>query len=875
MRRSWLAALRDGFLRGQQSRTRRRQRLAGGVQDLLSGGISRIVEHLEARTLLSVVNSTGTITITEGSGNNTVQIGLDATGQNLQIYENTSATGTPTLQTAASGVSLIVMTGNTGNDQLILDYSHGSPTPFETLLTFDGGTGTNTLVLQGGSIIGPEAVTSSASDSGIIDLEGGAISYHGVATIDDTVAASDVSWRGSSSAETIAFGNGATIGGTQTTAITTTGSPTTVPYNFANKSLVIVDGNGGGDTFNINNSTPAVGLTHANFYGSNATDTFNVTPSATVLYNVNGAYGLSSTTGSDVLNLNFAGATNAQQTASYLNGVYIGSVNFDNREPVGFAYVDSITPSTNLQQSSLSAPATAVQGAIVTYALTVGNSGQDAAPNLTLTDVIPVGMTFVSANFTSGTGSFTNGTLTWNAGTIAVNAAVSGSIKLRATATGSITNTVSFASDSIQGGASSLSAATTITPAPPAPIITQGIALTASMLVPTGNQTLATFTDAASGVTASGFSATINWGDGSSSSTGTISLANGVFAITGPSHTYATAGSFVRIITLLQSSTLVATITDTVVVTDPPIVGTASSLNTVQFAGLSNAVVATFQHGANTQSPGSYYALIRWGDGAITAGTITLSGGSYTVTGSHTYNTAGAFAVVVTISEGQISGQISSSVSVTPGGTDNQRFVAAVYRALLHREVDSFALSAWSGLISSGTSRTAVVQYIENSSEYQTGVIQNIYQTYLGRTLSGGALAGPLAFMQSGGTAEQLTASLIGSQEYFVNRGGNTNAGFVTAVYHDLLHRTPDSAGLTAWTNALVGGLTPLQLATGFLASTEYQSVLIRGYYTTYLGHAANQPAVDYWVGVLRQSGRDDQVIASILGSTEYFQRVT
>jgi len=56
------------------------------------------------------------------------------------------------------------------------------------------------------------------------------------------------------------------------------------------------------------------------------------------------------------------------------------------------------------------------------------------------------------------------------------------------------------------------------------------------------NGTVATFTDANPGAPASDFTATINWGDGTSSSPGTASGSGGQFAVSG-SHTYATFGS--------------------------------------------------------------------------------------------------------------------------------------------------------------------------------------------------------------------------------------------------------------------------------------------------------------------------------------------
>ena len=53
-------------------------------------------------------------------------------------------------------------------------------------------------------------------------------------------------------------------------------------------------------------------------------------------------------------------------------------------------------------------------GDLVTYTITVHNAGPDDATNVTLSDVLPTGLTFVS----SPTGTYNAGTITWNIGTI-------------------------------------------------------------------------------------------------------------------------------------------------------------------------------------------------------------------------------------------------------------------------------------------------------------------------------------------------------------------------------------------------------------------------------------------------------------------------
>lgn len=65
-------------------------------------------------------------------------------------------------------------------------------------------------------------------------------------------------------------------------------------------------------------------------------------------------------------------------------------------------------------------PATAVKGSNITYSLCYDNLKNTApVPNVTITDTLPSGVTFVSA---SGGGTFSGGTVTWNIGTVAAQA---------------------------------------------------------------------------------------------------------------------------------------------------------------------------------------------------------------------------------------------------------------------------------------------------------------------------------------------------------------------------------------------------------------------------------------------------------------------
>jgi len=179
--------------------------------------------------------------------------------------------------------------------------------------------------------------------------------------------------------------------------------------------------------------------------------------------------------------------------------------------------------------------------------------------------------------------------------------------------------------------------------------------------------TVATFTDPDTNATAAEYSALINWGD-SNSSAGTISGGSGNFSVSG-THIYAEEGTY----------HVTVTITDT---DNPSNTATANSTANVADAALTaapacsatsllsyNGLTATFTDAAGPLfgTLSDFSATINWGDGNITAGTVTGANGAYAVSGSHTYATTGTFTITTTIKD--VGGQTVTTSCNTLGFT--------------------------------------------------------------------------------------------------------------------------------------------------------------------------------------------------------------
>jgi hypothetical protein len=99
----------------------------------------------------------------------------------------------------------------------------------------------------------------------------------------------------------------------------------------------------------------------------------------------------------------------------------------------------------------------------------------------------------------------------------------------------------------------------------------------------------------------------------------------------------------------------------------------------------------------------------------------------------------------------------------------------------------------------------------------------------------------------------------------------NLDLAFVTGLYHLVLGRGPDTAGLTSWVNGLQGGaLDFAQVVSGFYHSEEYFTRLVESYYEGFLDRAGEESGVAGWVHAL-QSGRSAQDVArAFFASPEY-----
>jgi hypothetical protein len=201
----------------------------------------------------------------------------------------------------------------------------------------------------------------------------------------------------------------------------------------------------------------------------------------------------------------------------------------------------------------------------------------------------------------------------------------------------------------------------------------------------------------------------------------------------------------------------------------------------------------------------------------------------------------------------------------------NTAFVASVYKDLLGRAVDPGA-QTWVTALNNGAAPQSIVLGIEGSTEYLTDQVTALYLRYLNRQPDPQGLQTWLNDLQTGQTLEQVAEGIVSLPEFFQDHG-STNSGYVTALYQEVLGRTPSAGEVNGWVAQMTGGATTLDVAVGFFTSTEYRTNLVDAYYETYLFRAPDAAGLTNWMNQLAQGVTDQEVLAGIFGSPEGFSK--
>src|SRR5262249_3183672 len=193
------------------------------------------------------------------------------------------------------------------------------------------------------------------------------------------------------------------------------------------------------------------------------------------------------------------------------------------------------------------------------------------------------------------------------------------------------------------------------------------------------------------------------------------------------------------------------------VAADPPVQATGGfALATARGATTGWQTVATFTDPGGAEAIGDYSASIAWGDNTTSStGTISFSGGVFTVKGYHTYTTNGQYTIVTTIYH-----------EASPG-------VIAVSKATITSVLIGLACGDPTALIIGGTTAadTLKVQKSGNNGDVQDQINKEQY------IFHGSSFTSLAIFGQGGGDTIQVANSIVKDACIFTGNGNATVQG--------------------------------------------------------------------------------------------------
>ncbi|HEY0188608.1 MAG TPA: DUF4214 domain-containing protein [Cellulomonas sp.] len=197
--------------------------------------------------------------------------------------------------------------------------------------------------------------------------------------------------------------------------------------------------------------------------------------------------------------------------------------------------------------------------------------------------------------------------------------------------------------------------------------------------------------------------------------------------------------------------------------------------------------------------------------------------------------------------------------------------VKALYTDLLGRSPDSSGLATWTGELSRGVSRSALVAALTASEEYLTLRITQTYQNILGRSPDAAGRGVWLRALQAGAVqVDDLGLNFLASEEMYL-KGGGTDEGFVAAMYTQVLGRSASTSEQAYWAAKIRSGSRYTALS-GIWIAWESAARRAAVYYTTFLGRTPDSGGLAHWTAILQSQG-ESAVRTGIAGSDEYYTR--
>lgn len=181
----------------------------------------------------------------------------------------------------------------------------------------------------------------------------------------------------------------------------------------------------------------------------------------------------------------------------------------------------------------------------------------------------------------------------------------------------------------------------------------------------------------------------------------------------------------------------------------------------------------------------------------------------------------------------------------------SERYVREAYESVLGRRVDEPSLTYWGDRLDDGTDRGTFARLVVLSMESVGDHLDAVYDAF-GRPATPAERSADAAAIRSRSTTvEAILIRLVASEEFY-ERAGASPAGFVDALYEQVLGRPADTAGTQYWLDRIQAGASRTTVARGFVMSPDRVNPVVADAYDRILGRAADTAGRDYWAARIR-----------------------
>ena len=206
------------------------------------------------------------------------------------------------------------------------------------------------------------------------------------------------------------------------------------------------------------------------------------------------------------------------------------------------------------------------------------------------------------------------------------------------------------------------------------------------------------------------------------------------------------------------------------------------------------------------------------GKGAVSnlsGGVYNAATGVYSISGMASVVTAAIDSLVFTPTAGRLAAGAKDTTTFTISVSDG--VAPAVVNAT------TTALVTGAGSMAGGPGNDALSSPWAFQLGAAGGSVYRLYGATLGREPDLAGFQGWVAALTGGQSLAQITSGFINSAEFLSAYGTLNNTQFVTLLYNNVLHRSPDPAGLVGWAGMLNAGQSKESVVDGFSESAEYK----------------------------------------------------